>query len=332
MPTTRNNSRSPNSLSSVGIKRPVWVPATTFYLLSFLLSFVLFLSVWGVLQEGDEDFAVWIGASAAIVAFASSVMVREVFLRRRHRQYLVMQRQLDEVVARTKIASNSPNPQFKITQRQNAEMLRRIKRKSDAAKELGDIARGHLEVFDLCAEYLALNREQIDGANPGSPRLQDLRQGREVVRRLHHFHLLAWAQIESTALTAAARACDTLEGRFHSARQALKVLETALQHYPKDSALMDSELAVREFIASVQLANWLEVADQQSAAGDFKGAAETVSRALSFIEADGEGLREKNLVVEKLRSELSRLSNQAQGAKERTGSAATIGNDQSEMS
>lgn len=327
MPASNNIHQSRKGLSSAGLRRPFWLPATAYYLLAFLFAFVMFLTVWGILQEGEEAFAVWLGASVGVVVFCSTVVVREVFLRRARARHRLLSRHLDEAVANARAQTRGSQPAFKISQKQNAEMLRRISKKSDAARELGEISRGHLEVFDLCGDYLAINKEQIEGANPGSPRLQDLRKGRDFVRRLHHYHLLAWAQIESTALTAAARDCGTLSGKFHSAREALKILESALIHYPSDTALKDSEMAVREFIGSLQITSWFETAEQQASGGDYAAAVDTLRRAVEFLGSEGLGIRDRELVKEKLESDIIRFGLQAQGARQRNGKSPEFGND-----
>lgn len=295
-------------VSANGPGKPFWLPGSAYYLLAFLIAFVLFLGLWGILLEGEEEFALYLAASSGGLVFLFSIVVREVFLRRSRERQLMLQRQFDEAVRATRSNGSETGEHVKISVKQNAGILKRIKKKSDAARELGHISKGHFEVFDLCSEYLLLNKEQIENANPGSPRLGDLRKGREFVKRLHHFHLLAWAEIESTALTAAARDCDTLSGKFSKAREALKVIESALRQYPSDTALRDSETAVLEFIASLQLKNWFDTAEQQASAGDYIGALSSLKRAAVFLDGDGSNIRDKDLFKEKLELEIQRIS------------------------
>lgn len=307
MQASRQRLTSRTALSTDGVRRPFWLPGPAYYCLSLIFSVTALLSVWGILQEGEEAFSIWLGAVAGASVFLGSVLVREVFLRNARDRYLTLRRQLDESVLGAKVHGGSARKAFKLSTRQNAEMVRRIRKKSDAARELGGISKGHFDVFELCGEYLVLNKDQIENANLGSPRLAELRKGRDYIERLRHFHLLAWAQIESTALTAAAAGYDTLEEKFQKAREALGILETALHYYPSDSALRDSELAVREFISSLQIKNWMEIAERQALSGDFQGAEATLRQALGFVDEVGSVIGERERVRERLLSEIQRL-------------------------
>ena len=73
----------------------------------------------------------------------------------------------------------------------------KIKRKSEAALILEKFSEGHLEVFELCNEYLHKNKAELATVGVGSPRLAAFRLSREVVREMHKKHLLNWAEIES---------------------------------------------------------------------------------------------------------------------------------------
>lgn len=293
------------------LRRPFWIPAGLYYLISALLAFLVYIGAWSLLIEGGEPAASWVAAVPSLFFLAGAVSMREIFLRRARRRFLAVQRQLDESMSSARPAGFGPGPlaPMKLSSKQNAELVSRIKRKSDAAKELMGVARGHLEVFELCAEYLELNRNQIEGANPGSPRLQDLRKSREFVKKLHHFHLLSWAELETKALTRVATDCDTISGKTSHLRDALRVIESALTHYPNDPSLTESDTAVRNLLFSVEISSRIEIAEREAFLGEYESAVRTLNDAIEYIEADvrPDGLKEE--LRRRLELEVHRFTN-----------------------
>ena len=65
--------------------------------------------------------------------------------------------------------------------------------------------------------------------------------------------------------------------------QAVDVINEALQVYPDEPALRDSALAVRNFIASVKVAHWVELAERASFRGRHTRAIARYRDALFYL-------------------------------------------------
>ena len=64
------------------VRRPFWVPASNYYVLTVAVAIAFFFLTWGILRDEDED-APWIpsGIGASIV-LGGAVILRGVLLRR----------------------------------------------------------------------------------------------------------------------------------------------------------------------------------------------------------------------------------------------------------
>lgn len=322
---TRSRPSNQSATAQKPIRRPLWIPAAAFYVSAVLVGFLIFLSVWTLLIEGGDDSPEGMAGASFALVLGTAAVYREIFLRRARRKFLAVQRRLDENLgsARSHVRPEAAGSSVKLTVKQNAELVARIKRKSDAAKELMTVARGHLEVFELCSEYLELNRAQIESANPGSPRLQDLRSGRESVKKLHHFHLLTWAEIESTALTKVASECDTISAKSSYLRDSLRVLESALSHYPNDPALSASETAVRDLLFSVEITSRIEIAEREAFLGEYESAVRTLRDAVELIDLDGRPGGGREELKRRIELEIHRFANHSRVEWERSGGTSS---------
>jgi hypothetical protein len=65
--------------------------------------------------------------------------------------------------------------------------------------------------------------------------------------------------------------------------RALDVIESALKLYPEEAELHDSELAVREFIASVKVSHWVELAERAAFKGYYARAIDRYRDALFYL-------------------------------------------------
>jgi hypothetical protein len=203
--------------------------------------------------------------------------------------------------------ANVNRPPHKLSVEKNAAIVKEITKKSDAAKILGKLPEGHLEVFEMCNEYLLVNEKELETVGVGSPRLAALRRGREVVQDLHHFHLLSWAEIESLTLTQEAKNRVTISEKLETAQKALSVLDSALQFYPNEARLVESENALREFIASIKISHWIEQAERSAFKGNYKRAISHYRDALFFLARGNIQAEEKEIIAGKINSEIDRL-------------------------
>lgn len=301
--------RFPPPLKSYPAKsaRPFWLPASNFYILAAAVALAFFFLVWGILSEGGEH-APWIPAGiGASLVLIGAVLLREIVLRKARNRYLLVQKRLDLTLDNAQFHARSGVPERKLTIEKNAEIIRQIQKKSEAARVLMKLSEGHQEVFQVCDEYLKINKEELLTVGKGSPRLASLRRGREIVKELHKFHLLTWAEIESRNLTQEAKNRATIAEKTETAQRALNVLQDALHFYPQERRLLESEEAVKEFVTSIRVAHFIEQAERSAFKGNFKRAVSHYKDALYFLARENRPGRETELLAERINFEIKKI-------------------------
>lgn len=288
-----------------GQPRPFWLPAFNFYILAAAISGAFFFLILGILHEGGEEKP-WIAAGiGAGIVLASAAFLREIVLRNARRRFLLAQKKLDYNLKNVSV--KAPQNSNKLTLEQNAAIVEEISRKSEAAKILGKLPDGHLEVFELCNEYLLRNKRELQNAGVGSPRIAALRRSRERVKDLHKFHLLAWAEIESRSLTHEAKNRATISEKIAAAQKALSILESALHFYPQESRLFESADLLREYISSIKISDLIEQAEKAAFKGSNKRAISIYRDALFFLARDNAQNEKTQLIAEKINGEIDKL-------------------------
>jgi tetratricopeptide (TPR) repeat protein len=245
-----------------------------------------------------------IGASLIL---GSAVVLREIFLRKARNRYLQVERKLDYNVRNFPVAARLENDENKLTLEKNAAIIKEIQKKSQAARVLGKISSGHLEVFEICSEYLSVTEQQMETVKAGSPRIAGIRRGREIVGELHRFHLLSWAEIESRSLTQKAKNYATISEKLNTAQEALTVLDSALQFYPNEPQLTASESALKDFIASIKVSHWIEQAERAAFKGNYKRAISLYRDALFFLAREDVRTEDREAIADKINSEIESL-------------------------
>ena len=290
------NSRRP-------LKKPFWLPAPGYYFLAAAAAIAVFFAVWLILLEGGED-APWIAAGfAASFVLGLAVYLREFVLRRARVRFLTAQKQIER---NSRGLPFSVQPQ-RLSLQQNADIITRIRKKSEAAATFGRLPENHREVFEMCAEYLRLNENQMKVVHAGSLRFPALRHGREVIGELHKFHLLAWAEIESRNLTQTAQNQIKLAAKLETAQKAVNVLEAARQFYPQTAELIDSIAAVRGLMASLKISHWIEQAERAAFKGKRQRALSLYRDALFFMARENLPREENQLIAEKINEAMEKL-------------------------
>ena len=287
--------------------RPFWVPASNFYILAAAVSIILFFIVWGILHEGGEETPWIIAGIAAGMFLGGAVFLREVVLRKNRRKYLIAERKLDYNLRQIPARKVSNSGVTKLSLQKNAEILKEIAIKSEAAKILGKMPEGHFEVFEMCNEYLSVNRIQLKNVGVGSPRIGALRRGKEIAEKLHKYHLLTWAETESRLLTRKANNQVIYSSKIETAQNALDVIFTARQFYPENKKLIESEQALREFVFSVKISNWIEDAELAAFKEDYQRAISIYRDALFFLARENIRNEEKDLIAEKINDEILKI-------------------------
>ena len=289
-------------------RRPFWLSAPGYYFLTLIAALFFFFVVWAILSEEHEETPLLIAAFGAGFILLISVFFREVLLRKTRLQYLAMEKEFKNraqlVAPPNRLIENGNG---KISLEKNARLIKDIQKKSDAARNSKNSADGHLEVLENCREYLRLIGEQMETAGAGSPRLVGFRRGREIVEELHRFHLLSWAEIESRSLTRKAQNYVTISDKINAAQEALGALNSALEFYPNESRLLESEAVLKNFIASIKVSHWVEQAERAAFKGNNKRAISLYRDALFFLAREDVRNEDKEAIAENINAKIESL-------------------------
>jgi hypothetical protein len=159
---------------------------------------------------------------------------------------------------------------------------RNIQKQSEEA-DSGSNPEAHFDVFHLCQDYLATSDDALRSNSLASEKRNSIRAGQERVRALQKHHLLTWARDSSRSLTYEAQQRARMSERIEAANRALHCLESALQYYPQETELQESSVAIREFIASVKVAHWVELAERSAFKGHYRRAVDRYKDALFYL-------------------------------------------------
>lgn len=292
-----------------GWRRPFWLPASNYYFLAIGVAVAVFFLGWGILHDGQESMP-WIPAGIISgLIILGAVFLREIILRRYRRRYMIDERRLDRNLRAVRASNSAARATGKLSIERNADLVRRIKKKSAAAKTLMRLPDGHFEVFEFCSEYLALTDAELPTVGTGSPRLAALRKGRETAENTRKEHLLLWAEIEAKRLTKEAIGRVTISERIETAQKASDVLETALEYYPDEEALISSKLAVAQVIGSMRVGHWIEQAERAQFKGNYRRAVSLYKDALFFLARDGDQVPDAASVAERINREIEKINN-----------------------
>jgi hypothetical protein len=256
------------------------MPSSAGYLLgAFVAAIALFFALWWMLVSGGDE-APWIPAGlAASVVLLVALSAREVVMRRAWTRYLLDQG--GEPSARASGEHKRPAAKPHSTSFLSAAW-RTIQKQSEEANAASN-PELHLEVFHLCQDYLATADEALRSSSLASEKRNAIRAGQERVRALQKHHLLTWARDSSRTLTYEAQQRARTSERIEAANRALHCLESALQFYPQETELLESSVAIREFIASVKVAHWVELAERSAFKGHYRRAIDRYKDALFYL-------------------------------------------------
>ena len=260
-------------------------PSSTGYLVSAIVIAVgLFFGLWWILVRVGDD-APWLPAGlAASVVLLVALSAREVVMRRAWTKYLLENGIPETKPTRPRESSRSNRKGFSPSVHSAA--LRTIQKQSTAADAPGSTPETHLEVAQLCHDYLARSDELIRSGSFGSEKGIAIRAGQERVRALHKHHLLAWARGQSQVLTHQAQQRARTFDKIETATRAMDCLDSALRVYPDEAELRESRVAIEEFIASVKVAHWVELAERSAFKGHYRRAIDRYQDALFYLNQD----------------------------------------------
>lgn len=256
------------------------MPSSAGYLVVALLAAaLLFVSLWWVLvSSGDE--APWLPAGLITTVFLLvALSAREVLMRRAWTRYLLEH----GIKPHPRSRSYYRGEKKGFSSSLHSAALRAIQKQSAAADRPNSTPESHLDVAVLCNDYLAGTDEILRSGNFGSEKGIALRAGQERVRALHKHHLLIWARDQSRTLTHEAQQKARMSDKIETANKALECIYSALKMYPDEAELKESKTAISEFIASVRVAHWVEMAERAAFKGHYRRAIERYKDALFYL-------------------------------------------------
>ncbi|MBC8031276.1 MAG: hypothetical protein H7Z16_14275 [Pyrinomonadaceae bacterium] len=290
------------------------MPSSAGYLVgAFVAALALFFALWWMLVSGGDE-APWIPAGlAASVVLLVALSAREVIMRRAWTRYLLDQG--SEPAARTSGERKSSSRRS-----QSASLLSaawRVIQKQSLEADSESNPESHFDVFHLCQDYLTSTDEALRANSLPAEKRIAIRAGQERVRALQKHHLLTWARDSSRSLTYDAQQRARTSDKIEAANRALHCLESALKFYPDELELKESSLAIQEFVGSVKVAHWVELAERSAFKGHYRRAIERYKDALFYLnrETVKEELRKPGVerIAREIESLQSRLGNQRNG-------------------
>ena len=123
--------------------------------------------------------------------------------------------------------------------------------------------------------------------------------------------MLTWARDSSVALTHEAQRRARMTDKIETAYRALDCLDTALKVYPAESELNASKSAIWEFIASVKVAHWVELAERAAFKGHYRRAIDRYKDALFYLNRDTTNEEIRIAGTERIEREIGALRSRA---------------------
>ena len=265
----------------------------------------LFFLLWWILVSGGDE-APWLPAGlAASVVLLVALSAREVVMRRAWTRYLLEHGIQQHSSSRGSEKNHSQKKGYSSSLHSAA--LRAIQKQSTEADSTGSSAEAHLDVAQLCHDYLSSTEDALRSDSFGGDKGIPIRMGQERVRSLHKHHLLTWARDHSRTLTREAQQRARTFDKIETANRALECIDSALKVYPDEAELNESKVAIGEFIASVKVAHWVELAERSAFKGHYRRAIDRYKDALFYLnqEAVKEDMRAAG--TERIEREIAKL-------------------------
>ena len=283
------------------------MPSSTGYLVSAIVIAVgLFCGLWWILVSGGDE-APWLPAGlAASVVLLVALSAREVVMRRAWTRYL-LENGISQKPSSRSSRESSRSQKRAFSASLHSAAMRAIHKQSSVADAPGSTPEMHLDVAHLCQDYLASTDEAIRSGNYGSEKGIAIRAGQERVRALHRHHLLTWARGQSQALTHEAQQRARTFDKIETATRAIDCIDAALRVYPDEAELSESRVALGEFIASVKVAHWVELAERSAFKGHYRRAIDRYRDALFYLNQDVVKEEVRLAGTEKIEGEIAKL-------------------------
>ena len=277
-----------------------------YFTIAFIAAGGLFFLLWWMLvRSGDE--APWLPAGlASSVVLLVALSAREVVMRRAWTRYL-LENGIPDTRRRSRSSSSQRSSKRGLSSSVHSAALRTIQKQSTAADSSSSTPEAHLDVAQLCHDYLSSTDDAIRSGCYGGEKGIAIRAGQERVRALHRHHLLTWAKGQSLLLTREAQQRARTFDKIETAHRALDCIDSALKIYPEEPELHDSKIAIGEFIASVKVAHWVELAERSAFKGHYHRAINRYRDALFYLDQDVVKPEVRQAGTEKIQHEIAEL-------------------------
>ncbi|MEK7724590.1 MAG: hypothetical protein AAB336_09605 [Acidobacteriota bacterium] len=236
-----------------------------------------------------------------------AVILREFVFKKAYQKTLLAQKRLDHNIKSVYRQTYHRDDSNRLTLERNALIVSEIESRSKTIQTMGKLPELHLEVFEMCHEYLRKSNRELDGIYKESPRYKAIRRGQRQIKQLHYFHLLSWASIESQQYLQTAKVQVALNEKIENAQRALQSLDSAIQFYPEDEKLLQSKEAIKEFIVSVKVSHWIEQAERASFKGNKQRAINHYRDALFFLARENERTPDREIIAEQINLKIEAL-------------------------
>lgn len=259
------------------------MPSSTGYLtVAIVIAVGLFLTLWWILVRGGDE-APWLPAGlAASVVLLVALSAREVVMRRAWTRYL-LENGIDHRTSTNRPRESSRSQKRGFSASVHSAALRAIQKQSTAADTPGSTPEAHLDVAQMCHDYLSRTDEAIRSGSFGSEKGIAIRAGQERVRALHKHHLMTWARGQSRALLHEAQQRARTFDKIETATRAMDCIDSTMRIYPHEVELNESKVAISEFISSVKVAHWVELAERSAFKGHYRRAIDRYRDALFYL-------------------------------------------------
>jgi len=285
-----------------------------YFVLAIVIAAVLFFALWWILVSGGDD-SPWLPAGlAASVVLLIALSAREVVMRRAWTRYLLENGIREAPRSRSRTSGRSQKKT--LSSSFHSAALRAIQKQSTAADRPGSSPEMHFDVAQLCHDYLASTDEAIRSGSFGGEKGITIRAGQERVRGLHRHHLLTWARGHSQFLAHEAQQRARTFDKIETATKALDCIDSALRAYPDETELNESRVAIQEFIASVKVAHWVELAERSAFRGHYRRAIDRYRDALFYLNQDVVKEEVRTAGTEKIEREIESLKSRIRSNKE----------------
>ncbi|HKR61378.1 MAG TPA: hypothetical protein VJS64_16815, partial [Pyrinomonadaceae bacterium] len=260
------------------------MPSSVGYLFAAIAAAsLLFFALWWMLFTGGDE-APWISAGlAASLVLLVALSAREVVMRRAWTRYLLEHGVPEHAPRVSTDHSVSGRKSYSATAHKAAL---RILQNQSADADAGARPELHLEMFKLCQVFVSTADEALRSNSLTAEKRSIFRAGQERARVLEKHHMLTWARDSSLALTHEAQRRARMTDKIETAYRALDCLDAALKVYPAESELNASKSAIWEFIASVKVAHWVELAERAAFKGHYRRAIDRYKDALFYLNRD----------------------------------------------